>query len=346
MKVCAEHLADLDQWASVQVGENIRRCGTCHSARDAVRPASTPRTKRAVAGPVREGRFKVHPPTSGGAVVEAWADDYIRFERRPDWQEHLRTEIRTCCRQLEPPAGEVLHATFFGDKHLNADVENLVLYYIDTSFKVAGLNGIRFELGAAMPPAPDAAEYPFCYRYALAPRSGAFADWQQGRTLASFDWTDLGAFKGDKKLAQVWLALARERAQGDVADPARAPETPFAVRVQVRPPHGLQPVLGNLVKGVIDGVVCAFQAHTDTAVPPQVVARLATVLPADPVEIEELLLDQRRAVLGVVPRLLYPYRTGVKWDPADHLCVAGELLAAEPEDGRWAIRGEIVELSR
>ena len=93
-------------------------------------------------------------------------------------------------------------------------------------------------------------------------------------------------------------------------------------------------------------MVCAFQAHTDTAVLPQVVARLATVLPADPVEIEELLLDQRRAVLGVVPRLLYPYRTGVKWDPADHLCVAGELLAAEPVDGRWAIRGEIVELSR
>ena len=38
--------------------------------------------------------------------------------------------------------------------------------------------------------------------------------------------------------------------------------------------------------------------------------------------------------------------TGPDGDPADHLCVAGELLAAEPEDGRWAIRGEIVELSR
>ena len=100
------------------------------------------------------------------------------------------------------------------------------------------------------------------------------------------------------------------------------------------------------MKGIFDGVICAFQAHTDTAVLPDVVARLATVLPADPAEIEELLLDQRRAVLGVVPRLVSPYRGGVKWDPADHLCVAGELLAAEPVDRRWAIRGEIVELSR
>jgi hypothetical protein len=50
-------------------------------------------------------------------------------------------------------------------------------------------------------------------------------------------------------------------------------------------------------------------------------------------------------VLGVVPRLVSPYQGGVKWDPADRLCVAGELLAAEPVDRRWAIRGELVEVS-
>jgi hypothetical protein len=155
----------------------------------------------------------------------------------------------------------------------------------------------------------------------------------------------MGAFAGEKKLAQVWLALAR--GQVEVVEPACAPETPFAVRVQVRPPHGRQPVLGGLVKGIFDGVICAFQALTDTAALPEVVARLATVLPADPVEIKELLLDQRRAVLGVVQQLVSRYGVGVKWDPADHLCVAGELLLAQPVGPRWAIGGELVEtLSR
>lgn len=151
-----------------------------------------------------EGRSAVPGPTAGRAVVEAWADDYIRFERqhRPVWQEQLRAEIRSRCGQLEPSAGQLLHATFCGAKRPNADVENVALYYID-SFKAAGANGIRFELGAAVPPAPDGSLYRFCYRYALAPRSGGFAVWQQGRQLASFDWTDLGAFGGDKKLEQV-----------------------------------------------------------------------------------------------------------------------------------------------
>jgi uncharacterized protein YggE len=346
VKVCAEQLAELDQWAINQAGEPIARCGTCRPASDAVPPSSIKQTEQAVTAAVPEGRCEIHGPAADSAVVEAWADHYIRFEHRPPWQEQLRDEIRSRCRQLEPSAGQVLHATFFGAKHPNADVENVLLYYID-SFRVAGRNGIRFEHGIGVPTAPDGAEYRFCYRYALAPRSGTFTQWRQGRTLASFDWTDLGAFGGEKKLAQVWLALKRAqvRDQVDIGELA-APETPFAVRVQVRAPRGSHPVWGGLVKGTFDGVICALQAHTDTAVLPEVVARLAKDLPADPGEIEEHLLHQCRAVLGAVHRLVSPYGAGVKWDPSDHLCVAGELLAAEPVDDRWAITGEIFELSR
>ena len=98
------------------------------------------------------------------------------------------------------------------------------------------------------------------------------------------------------------------------------------------------------MKGIFDGVVCAFQAHTDTVVLPEVTTRLSKDIPMPPEMIERRLLDQCQAVLGAVPRLVYPYRNGVKWDPPDHLCVAGELLPIEPVDNRWAIKGDIVEL--
>jgi hypothetical protein len=142
----------------------------------------------------------------------------------------------------------------------------------------------------------------------------------------------------------VWLALVR--GQVYLAELALAPHTPFAVKIEVRPPHGRQPRPDLLMKGIFDGVIAAFQVHTDTAVLSDVASRLATVLPAETTEIERHLLDQRRAVLGPVRQLVLPQRKGGTWNPADHMCVAGELLPAEPVGPRWAIRGELLELSR
>ena len=296
VKVCAEDSAELQRWAIESIGQPISPCGICRPCSGTLRPTpieqgkgetsaampiATRRTGPALADPQTQVRYDIHGPSEDGRVVEAWADDYIRFDRGRVWQENLRSGIRSRCSQLVPSDGQVLHAMYFGPKLSNADVENLVLYNMHSSFSVPGSNGIRFEHGVGVPLAPDGARYRFGYRYALAPRSGAFTHWQQGRTLASFDWTDLGAFDGEKKLAKAWLAL--RRGDASVFEPA-TPETPFAVRVQIRSPHGRQPLLGNLVKGIFDGVICAFQAHTDSTVLPEVSARLAKSLPADSAE--------------------------------------------------------------
>jgi len=45
-------------------------------------------------------------------------------------------------------------------------------------------------------------------------------------------------------------------------------------------------------------------------------------------------LDQRRAVLGVVHKLVSPYQAGIKWDPADHLCAPA---SCSPRAGRSAL---------
>lgn len=291
-----------------------------------------------------EGRFLIEGPTLDSPVVQTWADDYIRFEGLPEWQKSLREEIRSRCGQLEPAPGHLLHAAFFGPKHARADVENLALYNIGT-FPIAGRNGIRFEYGGVVPPAPDGAKYQFCYRYALDSEANSLMHWSRGRTLASFGWAEVEGFKSDNALAPVWLAVWRGHAEP--VFPVPAPDASFGVRVEVRPPHGRQPVWGGLVKGIVDGVICAFHGHTDVTVLPEVVSRLARVLPAAADEIDGYLRRKDRAVLGEVHRLVAPYRSGVKWDPADHLCVAGEVIAvpADPRARHWEIRGEIFEVS-
>lgn len=294
-----------------------------------------------------EGRYLAPSPEPGSSVVTAWADGYIQFDNEPEWQKRLRKSITARCASLDPSPGEVVHATFFGDKPPRVDVENLVLYNMHYSFTLPGRNGIRFEHGRDTPAAPDGEAYRVGYRYALAPRDGGFTDWEQGRTVASFDWTDLGKLRREKVQAQVWLALARRRS--GQPEPRLVAGTPFAVKMKIRPPHANSPgPNADLVKGLVDGVVSAHQAHTDRSTSGEAAARLAQFLPADPDEIETLLLDDRWAVLGAVPRLVYLRGAAVQWNPADDWCAAGELLTAAPEPTGtgWAISGQIVELSR
>ena len=344
IKVCAPQLADLAQWSGEYAIPLPPRCKACHQAPHMPGAATTAGTRRRAQAPLPDGRSHIDGPSDAGRAVQVWADDYIRHgAARPPWQQDLRTNLRSLVAQLRPIAGEILHATFVGDKPDNSDVENLVLYNID-AFKMAGRNGIRFEAGAVVPPARDGIDYPFYYRYELQPAAGCFRQWRGVRELASFDWTDLGSFTGERKVAQVWLALKRSRPT--VAESSLASGAPFAVIVTIRPPLRREdPRPDLLMKAIFDGVIAAFQAHADAAVLADVSARLAIVLPvADPAEIAQHLRDEHRAALGTVEQLVLPQGSAGKWNPGDHWCVAGQLLAVDPVDSRWAIRGRVIEI--
>jgi len=57
--------------------------------------------------------------------------------------------------------------------------------------------------------------------------------------------------------------------------------------------------------------------------------------------IAETLLNDRRAVLGTTDMLVHPRGTGVQWNPADHLCMAGQVLCRPAPGGTWTLSGEI-----
>jgi hypothetical protein len=352
IKLCSADVGALDQWATEHLSGPITGCRVCESQSNPNSRRAAPSTNQhktavsrssTLSAPARPG--EIRGPTADQPSISVWADDYIRFERRPVWQEALRKDIRAKLRRIEASPGQVLHATFFGQKHPAADVENLLLYNIDdtgASFAGATRRGLRFEVGGRVPASPTGDQYRYGYRYELMSRSGDFRNWHEGCELVSWDWIDLGAFSGPKKLEQVWLAIVRSGVR--CASPSRSPGTPFAVRTTIRAPHGATLTLGYLIKGIIDGVVCAFQALTDISTVTELALRVSGLLCAPAAEIEAHLLNQEKAVLGSVPRLLHGRSKGVIWAPDDSLCLAGELLAEQPSTSTWAIKGRIVEL--
>jgi hypothetical protein len=57
--------------------------------------------------------------------------------------------------------------------------------------------------------------------------------------------------------------------------------------------------------------------------------------------ITRLLFDSTRTVLGTAGTLVHLRGEGVQWNPADHLCVAGQLLIKQAAGNAWTLSGSI-----
>jgi hypothetical protein len=306
VKVCAERLDELERWAIDQVGEPIRRCGTCHPAREAARSLSTKQTERAVAPPSLEGRPEIHGPAPGSAIVEAWADYYIRFERRPPGKSN-------CGPRFGPAADNSNHrlGRCCMPPSLVPNVRTL------TSRTSRSTTSTRLQSPAATGSASNSA--PLCRRPPTVPRIRS-ATATRSRHVGRLHRLAAGANAGVVRLDRPRRTHRRYKGGTGVASArprpgllrragARAPNT---VRRQNRSPAAARASAeaGSIGERDLRRVISAFQVHTDTAVLSDVASRLATVLPAEITEIERHLLDQRRAVFGTVPQLVRPLGKG------------------------------------
>ncbi len=187
---------------------------------------------------------------------------------------------------------------------------------------------------------PSGRDLACSYQYRLISPGSNLSHWRPVRRLADFTGADLGRFPPARRLEQVWLAIHHTETQ--TTGQPTAPATMFAVFLTLGYPHartvGAHP---ELVKALMDGTVAAFQAHGNQKAVAELAARLAlaTGRPAD--MIAQALLNDERAVLGITDMLVRLRGTGVQWNPADHLCMAGQVLCRPASGGTWTLSGEI-----
>lgn len=354
IKICSGGITELDRWARSRTAAVAERCGTCRPPRDAVpgqHPDPADPAAPALAGGAaspgtpRGQEWEIEGSADGQRQVWLWDNRYIPYERLTPGQHAARDALRLRVRSLAATTGKILHASYAGFKPPNMDVENLVLYNIDATaggcFRSAARHGVRFEMAVGPRRDPPSGRHFACsYQYRLISPGSDLSHWRPVRRLAGFTGADLGRFPSARRLEQVWLAIHHAEAQ--TADQPAAPATPFAVFLTVGHPHaktvGADP---ELVKALIDGTVAAFQAHGNHGMATEIAARLASATgrPAGP--IAQTLLNDRRAVLGTTDMLVHLRGNGVQWNPADHLCMAGQVLCQPALGGTWTLSGEI-----
>jgi hypothetical protein len=133
-----------------------------------------------------------------------------------------------------------------------------------------------------------------------------------------------------------------------VPGPVRDPST-FGLDLVLEMPADLRVNLAAIAKPLIDGVIAAFHSHSDPGSVALVASRLGAQLGASVDEIQARLLDDRTAILGA-RRLLWPWRDGVQWNPADDRCHAFRIrrvtaAASTARSHGLRLQGALVEVA-
>jgi hypothetical protein len=353
-KLWFEDFADATGWLVRERGEEGRawkRCRTCRAVESPIAP-----TQRVPGHTTPTARLEpLHPHAtyavvadSGRSLVEAWSSSRLPFQPTGAMRE-FRDELRSATARLSASLGEAIHARYTSPIGGHFDVENVLLYNVGTS-AFARSAGFELVIERVNGPVPTSSrgltEALHHYRYEIVAIGMPWRHWSAARPLASFGPIDVGLMAQVSNPSSVWYAVRRSGAQ--VLPPAGVPSV-FGLDLVLETPAQVRVNLAAIAKPLLDGVVAAFHAHDDPASLDLVASRVAAQLGASTDEIRSLLSQHPTAILGA-RRLLWPWRAGVHWNPADDLCAAIRIRSVTregplPDTGPFRIQGSVVEIA-
>ena len=265
-------------------------------------------------------------------AVHAWSEFRLPFQPRGTAL-HFREELRSAIRSLEDPGDRILDCVYSSAAKDFVDAENVLIYNVGPStFSVAARNGLRLQRRFAAPPAPPIGLMPvhhLVYRFGQV--SDSFDHWDTGGPVAS--WRAVWPKRVD--VTALWLAIRH----GETRVSRRAVGSQVGVRVEIGPNVSIAEAL----KPVLDAAISAFHVEAHE---PRARAVAARIHEADALigarAMSDQLLDQRFNALGE-RALVSVYRSRWKWNPADELCVAAQVIRHSGDAS--AFSGEIFEVS-
>jgi hypothetical protein len=277
----------------------------------------------------------------GPGLVEVWSEETMPFEPK-GWRLQMRGDVRAALRATAGAATGALRAVYWSERP-RGDIENLLLYNVGTTcFGRLCPRRLVFERRLAPPPSPPTplagcpAHY---YRYSVDAEDGN-TDWRPGAPLAMWDRVICPVVRSEGSADAVWWAMKHAAILGE---PAGGPPGTFGLRLDITHPGGRPVNLAGVAKPLFDGVSSALHAY-DGADLDDVSARLAARMDREPQAVRSALAVGRGTVLG--PRMvLHTWGRTVQWNPADDLCMVGEIVA-QPVHGatEWTISGSVSAL--
>jgi hypothetical protein len=271
--------------------------------------------------------------------VELRSMNRLVFEPR-GWKLLMRDELRQSIKHMYLDDATELYAMYEAGDTDTFDLENVLFYNVGSgAFQGLKPERLVFERSYAKPePARTGRAYPSFHLYRF-PLPEAYI-WEQGEMISCWQ-AACPPLKGEVKPEHIWRLMTQG---ARITDMHPSPSDQLGIKIQIHVPTNRDLTLLTHIKALIDGIVAAFHKHDGTEID-RVLERLSLSLREDAELLRPALIDGTHAPLGTT-NLLQPYRSGVKWNPADHRFVHVEIRIVQAIDDEWSHSGEIFVVSQ
>ncbi len=281
---------------------------------------------------------------SRGSMVEGWSVNRLPFQPRGRLEEYRKK----LCAEVEKIAADPnkllrgLYVSPITDPP--SDLDNILFYNVSNSesyFMQLPLSGIQYERSFSFPPPPSEETKKPVYhyqRYDLIPKGTDFELWSTKRILVRWKLkVPTSILKGEVKTGHFWYWMSHATVLS-VNVPEVKPQR-LGIKIDIKSP--INNKIRTLSKKLLDGLMSSFYKHNGISTF-EITKRLSRNLHLDEQDIAKCFNDDALGVLGK-RRLLWPWGSGVQWNPGDDSCVAGRLSFLNSTNDFVEIAGELFD---
>lgn len=282
---------------------------------------------------MRMGKYRIF---SYPDKVQLWIMKRLSYEPK-GWEQLMRDELRHAVSQIDEEEFSDFYFRYAAEDQSKFDLENILTYNVGVNaFHKLRPHHLVMERSYAKgnTDRSELSSYPILMEYdTMIPEKLV---WKYDQTLVFWE-TSLIPLRADTKPATIWQQLKNGYLKS--LQPS-GQYLKLGIKLKLSVPDRASFKLFAVLKPLIDGTVAAFHSHDGSEIQ-EASERLSVVIKVKQSVIQGLLMDKNHAVLGQT-RLVYPYRNGVMWNPADERLVHTDIEIVESiGTDNWYYSGEL-----
>lgn len=270
-------------------------------------------------------------------VIKLLTTHKLPFQAKGSLQE-MKRALQRALLKINAADDQILYGQYISknDDPYMPDLENAMIYNLNklSVFNTSCKNGLVLERIAhsALWESANNISFNYCQKYQMIHSDYNSWYWCSQNIIA--EWNDIKIDKFYQSPGAYWKIIKNNKVNTYYV---HSHTKEYGIEIKIFSNKSYH--IAGKIKALIDGIIVAFHSYSGEQLG-EVSQRVSRQLDIPQEDVERMLMDSQYAVLGK-RKLIWPFKNGVQWNPADDEIVFINILKQHTDTPQLSISGRL-----